>query len=203
MILTLAKGYIIGAGMIIPLGAQNAYVLSRAINKNYHLTAATICILCDFILMSLGVFGGGTLVASNDALLKIITWAGVIFLTIYAGIFFKDFLFGQPAQQEKGFQLSTKKMVVFTTLAVTFLNPHVYLDTVVIIGSISGQYAVQDKGYFLLGTMLASLTWFYTLSLGAAKLSYWLSQDHVQRGINLLVALIMWFIAGTLILSVI
>ncbi len=201
MILTIAKGFIIGAGMIIPIGAQNSYILSRAINKNHHLIAATICILCDFALMSLGVFGGGALVASNEFLYQLITWAGVVFLTIYGGMFFRDFWQAQLGSVTEKRQLSTRKVVIFTTLAVTLLNPHVYLDTVVIIGSISGQFQEQEKWLFLFGTMLASLSWFYALSLAAARMSPWLSQDKVQRGINLMVALIMWLIAISLVIS--
>ena len=201
MIATVTKGFILGAGMIIPLGVQNSYVLSQSIKKNFHLTAATICILCDILLMSLGVFGGGALIAGNEIAYLLITWAGVAFLTVYGGLFFRDFLQAKMTSSDEKVGLSKRKVVIFTTLAVTLLNPHVYLDTVVIIGSVSGQYNQQDKWLFLIGTVLASLTWFYSLSLGAAKLSPWLNQPHVKRGINLMVALIMWFIAFTLVLQ--
>lgn len=203
MILTMAKGFIIGAGMIIPIGAQNSYVLSQAIKKNYHFTAATICILCDIILMSLGVFGGGALVTSNEFLYQAITWGGIAFLTVYGAMFFKEFYLANSGKLDTQGKVSTRKAVIFTTLAVTLLNPHVYLDTVVIIGSISGQYQAIEKWMFLFGTMLASLVWFYSLSLASAKMSPWLSTPKVQRGINLMVALIMWAIAISLLVKVI
>ncbi|WP_448214243.1 LysE/ArgO family amino acid transporter [Colwellia sp. MEBiC06753] len=202
MIFTLAKGFVIGAGMIIPLGAQNSYVLSQAIKRNFHFTAAVICILCDFVLMSMGVFGGGALVASNDWLYHIITWGGILFLSVYGGIFFKEFWQAQHGDYSSTLSSSTRKAVIFTTLAVTLLNPHVYLDTVVIIGSISGQFHANEKWYFLAGTILASFTWFLLLSITAAKLSPWLSQPKVQRVINLVVAVIMWSIALSLLVSV-
>ncbi|KGJ89462.1 LysE/ArgO family amino acid transporter [Thalassotalea sp. ND16A] len=189
------KGFVIGAGLIIPIGVQNSYILSQSIKRNHHLLAATICILCDFILMSLGVFGGGALINSNSMLAELITWGGIIFLTVYGLIFFKQFYLANNDDMLKEIKPSTRKAVIFTTLAVTLLNPHAYLDTVVIIGSISGKFADADKLAFLFGTLLASIAWFYALSLGAARMSPWLSQRKVQRGINLIVAILMWTIA--------
>jgi L-lysine exporter family protein LysE/ArgO len=189
------KGFIIGAGLIIPIGVQNSYILNQSIKRNHHLMAATICILCDFFLMSVGVFGGGALINSNSMLAEFITWGGIVFLTVYGLIFFKQFYLANKDDMLKDIKPSTRKAVIFTTLAVTLLNPHAYLDTVVIIGSISGKFAEADKMAFLFGTLLASIAWFYALSLGAAKMSPWLSQRKVQRGINLLVACLMWTIA--------
>ncbi|OUS32268.1 amino acid transporter [Thalassotalea sp. 42_200_T64] len=192
------KGFVIGAGLIIPIGVQNSYILSQSIKRNHHLMAATICILCDFFLMSLGVFGGGALINSNGMLAEVITWGGIIFLTVYGLIFFKQFYLANKDDLLKEIKPSSRKAVIFTTLAVTLLNPHAYLDTVVIIGSISNKFADADKLAFLFGTLLASIAWFYALSLGAAKMSPWLSQRKVQRGINLLVACLMWTIAWLL-----
>lgn len=192
----------IGAGMIIPIGVQNSYVLNQGIKRNFHFIAASICILCDFILMAAGVFGGGALLASNALLLNIVTWLGIAFLTGYGAMFFKSFLYDSQQDKDEVELLRTRKAVILTTLAVTLLNPHVYLDTIVIIGSISSQYPDEDKLGFLIGIALASLVWFYSLSFAAAKMAPWLSQNHVQRVINLIVALIMWFIAISLVSNV-
>ena len=152
--------------------------------------------------MAAGVFGGGALLASNALLLNIVTWLGVAFLTGYGAMFFKSFLFDSQQNKDQVELLRTRKAVILTTLAVTLLNPHVYLDTIVIIGSISSQYPDEDKLGFLIGIALASLAWFYSLSFAAAKMAPWLSQNHVQRVINLIVALIMWFIAISLVSNV-
>ncbi len=197
-LLPMLKGFVIGAGLIIPIGAQNSYILSQSIRKNHHLMAATICIFCDMLLMTIGVFGGGALINSNSFLSALITWGGIIFLTVYGAIFFKEFCCANKGDLIKEMSPSTRKVVIFTTLAVTLLNPHAYLDTVVIIGSVSGQFDDADKLTFLFGTLLASVAWFYALSLGAAKMSPWLSTRKVQRAINLLVALLMWGIAWLL-----
>ena len=199
MFATLAKGFVVTLGLIMPLGAQNSYVLSQSIKKNHHLTAASVCILCDFLLMSLGVFGGGALIASNELAYQVITWAGVIFLSIYGAIFFRDALQAQTINTANSVSASSRKAVILTTLAVTLLNPHVYLDTVVIVGSISGQYQGDEKYLFWLGTVLAAFAWFCSLSLGAAKLSPWLAQANVQRAIHLVIAVVMWVIAYSLI----
>lgn len=201
-LIPLINGFVIGAGMIIPIGAQNAYVLNQGIKQNFHFIAATICIICDLLLMTLGVFGSGAIINSNTEIYRLITWAGIIFLTVYGSIFFKNFLLNNQQQSHKLKQLNSVKAVIFTTLAVTLLNPHVYLDTVVIIGSISSQFAEEQKLAFLLGTALASFTWFYSLAYAAQKLSPWLSKDKVQQGINFTVAMIMWGIAISLYLKI-
>ncbi|GLX84837.1 amino acid transporter [Thalassotalea loyana] len=203
MFVTLAKGFVIGAGLIMPIGAQNAYVLNQGIKRNHHILAASICIICDFILMSLGVFGGGALLGAHPVIAKAITILGVAFLLFYGAMFFKSFYFSSNDQMAKEMSPATRKTVIFTTLAVTLLNPHVYLDTVVLIGSISGQFSEAERIFFLFGTLLASLTWFFVLSLGAAKMSPWLSTPKVQRGINLIVALIMWAIAASLLVTLV
>ena len=200
-LLTVGKGFIVGAGMIIPIGAQNAFILNQGIMKNFHFTAATICIICDLVLMSIGIFGGSAIINANALLYRLITWAGVIFLTAYGALFFKSFLQGGINKIGKLSSAKSLGAVIAATLAVTLLNPHVYLDTVVIIGSISSQFANSEKITFLLGTALASVTWFYSLAFVSSKMSVWLSKDKVQRAINLSVALIMWAIAISLLMS--
>jgi L-lysine exporter family protein LysE/ArgO len=151
--------------------------------------------------MTIGVYGGGALINSNNFLYSLITWGGIAFLTVYGALFFKSFLFAKNETTDKVKLLKSRKAVIFTTLAVTLLNPHVYLDTIVIIGSISGKFEANEKFAFLIGTIIASLVWFYSLSFAAEKLSPWLSKTLVQRFINLLVALIMWGIALSLFMS--
>jgi L-lysine exporter family protein LysE/ArgO len=198
----LFQGLILGASMIIPLGAQNSYVLSQGIKRNHHFLTATICMLCDISLIGLGVFGGGQLIAANEWLMLIMGWGGVSFLLMYSGFAFRNVWRNQYQTPDKVKVLTSRKAVVTTTLAVTLLNPHVYLDTVMILGSIAGTFTGQEKIFFALGTMLASLLWFYSLAGGAAKLAPWLSQPKVQRCIDLFIGLIMCFVAYTLFNSI-
>ena len=85
------QGVLLGAGMIIPIGAQNAYLLGQGINRNHHILAATLCIICDVTLILAGIFGASVLINSNELLMKIITWGGVMFLFVYGALSFKAF----------------------------------------------------------------------------------------------------------------
>ncbi len=192
----LLQGFGLGATMIIPIGAQNAYVLNQGIKRHHHLTTATICSLLDVLFISLGIFGGGAILSQNEILLTSVTLGGIVFLSVY-GIMSLRSAFSSTAQQESADQITArgKRAVVLGALAVTVLNPHLYLDTVVILGSIGGQYEGHDRIAFAIGTILASFAWFYSLSLGAAKLGPTLSKPKVKKGIDIAVALMMFVIA--------
>ncbi len=199
MIFPLLQGLFIGASMIIPLGAQNSHVLNHGIKRNHHFLAATVCMLCDVILIALGVFGGAKLIASSPSLLTVISWGGICFLCGYASLSFRQAWLNNY-QEEQSLSTIKKKpwLVIATTLAITLLNPHVYLDTVVILGSVGGQFDGDDKVAFAIGTMLASIIWFYSLAAAAAKMSPWLAQPKVKRIIDIVVGIIMCAIALSL-----
>lgn len=195
----LLQGFGLGASMIIPIGAQNAYVLNQGIKRNHHLTTATICSMLDTLFISLGIFGGGALLSSNEALLTSVTVGGVLFLLFYGSLSLSSAL-RATKQEEKSKQVLARgrRAVILGAMAVTVLNPHMYLDTVVILGSIGGQFEGHDRIAFAIGTIMASFVWFYTLSIGAAKLGPTLSKPKVKRGIDLAVAAMMFFIASHL-----
>jgi L-lysine exporter family protein LysE/ArgO len=196
----LFQGLFLGAGMILPIGAQNSHILNHGIKKNHHFLAATICMFCDVTLIALGVFGGAKLIATSPILITVISWGGIIFLLAYASLSFRHAWLNGYAQENHSATRSNKRpwLVVASTLAVTLLNPHVYLDTVVILGSVGGQFQGSEKIAFAVGTMLASMLWFYSLAGAAAKLSPWLSQRKVKRSIDIIVGLIMCAIALSL-----
>ena len=182
--------------MIIPIGAQNAYVLNQGIKRNHHLTTATICSLLDTLFISLGIFGGGAILAQHDMLLTSVTLGGIAFLTCYGLLSLKSAFKKNNANEKSGEVVARgRRAVILGALAVTVLNPHLYLDTVVILGSLGGQFEGNDRIAFAVGTIMASFVWFYSLSLGAAKLGPVLSQPKVKKGIDLLVAAMMFTIA--------
>ncbi|WP_340481122.1 LysE/ArgO family amino acid transporter [Vibrio anguillarum] len=192
----LLQGFGLGATMIIPIGAQNAYVLNQGIKRNHHLTTATICSLLDVIFISLGIFGGGALFSSNEILLTSVTLGGVAFLSFYGFISLRSAFTSTSINESDGEVIARgKRTVILGALAVTVLNPHLYLDTVVILGSIGGQFEGHDRIAFALGTMMASFVWFYSLSIGAAKLGPTLSKPNVKKGIDMAVAAMMFSIA--------
>lgn len=194
------QGFGLGASMIIPIGAQNAYVLNQGIKRHHHLTTATICSLLDVLFISLGIFGGGAILAQNEALLTSVTIGGVLFLTLYGSLSIKSAITQSSIESNtQSVSSSGRKAVILGALAVTVLNPHLYLDTVVILGSIGGQFEGSDRLAFAIGTILASFVWFYSLSIGAAKLSPTLSKPKVRKAIDIGVALMMFTIAALLI----
>ena len=186
--------------MIIPIGAQNAYVLNQGIKRNHHLTTATICSVLDVLFISLGIFGGGAVLSQNETLLTVVTLGGIAFLTFYGLLSVKSAMQTNKASESKRQVVERgRRAVILGALAVTVLNPHLYLDTVVILGSIGGQFEGQDRISFALGTIMASFVWFYTLSIGAAKLGPTLSRPRVKQGIDIVVAIMMFTIALMLI----
>ncbi|HHF3114435.1 TPA: LysE/ArgO family amino acid transporter [Vibrio diabolicus] len=195
----LLQGFGLGASMIIPIGAQNAYVLNQGIKRNHHLTTATICSILDMIFISLGIFGGGAILSQNEILLTSVTLGGIAFLSFYGLLSLKSAFKSDSESESKDEVVARgRRTVILGALAVTVLNPHLYLDTVVILGSIGGQFEGHDRIAFALGTMMASFVWFYTLSIGAAKLGPTLSKPRVKKGIDIAVAVMMFTIAYVL-----
>lgn len=189
------QGLMLGAALILPLGPQNAFVLNQGIRRQYHLMTALLCTLSDVALICAGVFGGSALLMQSPWLLALVTWGGVLFLLWYGFGALKtafspdiDLENAQALRQGRG-------QIIATMLAVTWLNPHVYLDTFVVLGSLGGQLAEMPKRWFALGTISASFLWFFSLALLAAWLAPRLRTATAQRVINILVGLVMWFIA--------
>ncbi|WP_448548576.1 LysE/ArgO family amino acid transporter [Thalassotalea fusca] len=198
----LVTGFAIGLGMIIPIGVQNAYVLNQGIKRHYHMTVAFICILCDALLLTFGVYGGAVLLTSHPTVAAIITWGGVLFLLYYGCSMIKQAIKYQPSKAQQQWNKKGRGVVIATTFAIALLNPHLYLETIMILGSLSGQYVGNEKLLFLVGTITASIVWFLTLAAGAAKMSPWLAKPNVERGINLFAGLMVLGIAFGLLYSV-
>lgn len=189
------QGLALGAAMILPLGPQNAFVMNQGIRRQYHLMIALLCALSDLLLICAGIFGGSALLMQSPWLLGLVTWGGVAFLLWYGFGALKT-AFGpdvEIASVEASRQGRWK--IIVTMLAVTWLNPHVYLDTFVVLGSLGGQLDAEPRRWFALGTVSASFLWFFGLALLAAWLAPRLRTAGAQRVINLLVGGVMWFIA--------
>lgn len=185
----------LGAALILPLGPQNAFVMNQGIRRQYHIMTALLCTLSDVALICAGVFGGSALLMQSPWLLALVTWGGVLFLLWYGFGALKT-AFSRDIDLENAEALRQGRgQIIVTMLAVTWLNPHVYLDTFVVLGSLGGQLAEMPKRWFALGTISASFLWFFSLALLAAWLAPRLRTAMAQRVINTLVGLVMWFIA--------
>jgi L-lysine exporter family protein LysE/ArgO len=194
------EGFVLGAGLIIAIGAQNAFVLRQGLKREHVFAVATVCWLSDALLIAVGVAGIGGLVKASPTLLTLVTVAGVAFLAAYGAIaFFRALRPGRleaAASRRQGLGAT-----IITALALTFLNPHVYLDTVVLIGGLSARHDGAGPAAFAAGASLASIVWFYGLAFGAALLAPVFRRPSAWRILDLFIAVVMWGIAFRLLLE--
>lgn len=189
------QGLTLGAALILPLGPQNAFVMNQGIRRQYHLMIASLCAISDVVLICGGIFGGSALLMQSPWLLAIVTWGGVAFLLWYGWGALRTAMSSSVELASAEVMKQGRWKIIATVLAVTWLNPHVYLDTFVVLGSLGGQLADEPKRWFALGTVSASVLWFYGLALLAAWLAPRLRTAKAQRIINGVVGVVMWGIA--------
>ena len=194
--LAIIPGFLAGLSLIIAIGAQNAFVIRQGLTKKYVLLTVLICACSDALLIALGASGLGALIKSNKDLLEFVRWFGVAYLLWFA---FKSArsAFKSAALSSAGEASADKKSVVLTVLALTFLNPHVYLDTVILLGSISNQFG-SDKWFFVTGAIIASFLWFTSIGFGAKSASRFMSRPIFWKILDSIIAAIMLSIAAFL-----
>jgi len=192
------QGFGVSAGLIVAIGAQNAFLLSQSVRRNRPLLIAAICAMSDLLLIFLGLAGVGSAVAANALLARWAARGGAAFLVVYG--------FGALRSAWRGTALETseqgpptRRALVASTLAVTFLNPHAYLDTLVLIGSIGGQYPAAGRWLFGFGAVSASCVWFFTLALGGPFLAPIFRRPVAWRILDVTICLVMWGIAFSLL----
>ncbi len=195
------EGYAASAGLIIAIGAQNAFVLKQGILKNHVFITALLCAVLDALLIGLGVGGFESLLAANAILLTCAKWGGAAFLFYYGfrsfrAVFRSVSLELDASRRAPGFQET-----IVTILALTLLNPHAYLDTVILLGSISAQVPAPERLFFALGAVLASFMWFFTVSYVARFLAPLFRNPLSWKILDFLVGCTMWGIALALLLG--
>ncbi|WP_290923382.1 LysE/ArgO family amino acid transporter [Halodesulfovibrio sp.] len=192
------QGFGTCGGLIMAIGAQNAFLLSQSVRKNHHLTIALMCIMADMLLIGLGVFSVGRIVASSPEIKVFATFFGAAFLLWYGFCAFRSAC--KPGVLTTSSDATRSlRSVVLTTLAVTFLNPHTYLDTVVLMGSLGGQFIGNGKIYFWIGGVCASAIWFGALAFGGQALAPLFRKPSSWRILDGTVCAVMWLIAAGLI----
>ncbi len=195
------KGMGLGASLIIAIGAQNAFVLGQAMRKNYAFLVALCCAALDAMLIFAGVLGLGTLIKSSPIFLLIATFGGALFLFAYGFIALKRALNPAHLTASRHKHIATATGAILTTVALSLLNPHVYLDTVVLLGSIGGQLPGNQSLIFALGASTASFLWFMALAIGGKFVAPFLQEDKHWQRLDVLIGLTMWSIAATLIIG--
>ncbi len=195
---TYLAGFSLSLSLIFAIGAQNAFILKQAVTKKYVFTICIICALSDAILIALGVAGFASVVAAFPEIERLARYGGALFLFIYGGMNVKSALLSNHVLNSANAITRSKKQVVLTCLAFTWLNPHVYLDTVVLLGSISTQYQ-PDEITFALGAMSASFVFFFSLGYAARYLAPLFSNPIAWKIFEFLIGSYMVVIAITLV----
>ncbi len=216
MLIPLLAGLGLGFSLIIAIGAQNLFVLRQGLRREHVLVVAALCAVSDALLIGLGVSGIGLVLQALPWLVTVVRWAGALFLVGYG------LLAARRAWRPNGDALSLREEgdaavqtvsagrtatatrtrllpVVLTTLALTWLNPHVYLDTVFLLGSVANTHG-EERWLFAAGAMTASVVWFFGLALGAHHLGRWLSSARSWRILDAVIAVVMIALGVSLVL---
>lgn len=193
-------GFALGFSLIMAIGAQNAFVLRQGLRGEYVLALVLTCALSDAILIVAGVLGFGALVEAYPMAVDLARWGGAAFLVFYGAISFRAaFKGGEALEDKNGGGAKSLRAAVTTCLLLTWANPHVYLDTVVLLGGISSQY---DPAWgFGLGAVISSFVFFFSLGFGARLLRPLFTSARAWQMLDVLVGLTMWAIAAKLLLG--
>ena len=178
------NGLGVTAGLIMAIGAQNVHVLKTGIRREHVGLTVITCILIDVILIALGVAGVGSLVESSPRLLLVAKWGGAAFLLWYGLRSWRAVFSGSAMQIAPDQARITRRQALLSVLALSLLNPHVYLDTVVLLGAIGGGFAPPGRPSFFAGAVCASAIWFTALGYGATKLSRLLAKPIAWKWID-------------------
>lgn len=200
MLMNMLSGFAVGLSLIVAIGAQNAFVLKQGLKREHIFWVCVVCALSDSILILLGIFGFAQVIEHYPSIVMIAKYLGAAFLFFYGLQHAISALKAADALEPSDNSAEHLLQVVLVCLALTWLNPHVYLDTVVLIGSISTQY-LTGKWWFALGAMLASWSFFFVLGYGAKVLLPWFKKPQAWQVLDALIALTMWGIALSLWMS--
>jgi L-lysine exporter family protein LysE/ArgO len=191
------QGLGLGASLIMPIGAQNAHVIRTGIRGRHLLLTVATCIVVDVSLIALGVSGFGAMVESSPRLLALCRYGGAAFLLWYGLRCLASSWRGADAPDLAGqAQAGTLRRALGTVLAMSLLNPHVYLDTVVLLGAVGSSLAVGHRSSFAVGAMAASLLWFSGLGLLARRCAVVLGRPAVWRAVEAFTGVTMLVMAG-------
>ena len=194
-------GFALSMGLILAIGPQNIFVLRQGLLRSHVFAVCLVCSLADALLIAVGVLGIGAYLSGVEGAEFWISMAAALFIAGYGMMRVRSSMdpFGMSIGEEDGADLLP---TLGTAMAFTFLNPHVYLDTVILIGSASSRYATDERASFAIGAMLASFLFFFALGYGARRLSSLLESPKSWRVIDRGIACVMFVIAGAIAYSV-
>ncbi len=198
MTLSFVQGFLLSLSLIVAIGAQNAFVLRQGIRQSHVLAVVLTCAFSDAILMSAGVLGFGALAQAVPWLKPVMTYGGALFLFVYGALSFRSAWTGSGALKAGNGEETGLWATVGVCLALTWGNPHVYLDTLVLLGTIA---AALDghRVAFAVGAISASFVFFFTLGYGARLLAPFFARPSAWRLLDFGVGVLMWAIALALL----
>ncbi len=198
---SIAEGFAMGAGLIIAIGAQNAFVLKQGIKGEHRSAIAWICALSDAFLITAGIAGMGYVFSSHPVITKTVSIAGAFYLGWFSFSSFRSAVKSEQMEisEEQNDSLSLKNAVL-TTLALTYLNPHVYIDTVVMLGGFGAARPAGIRPFFGLGAVSASFLWFFSLAYSGKILAPLFRKKTAWRILDTIIGFVMLYIAFKLML---
>ncbi len=199
MLTSAATGLAAGLSLIIAIGSQNAFVLRQGLTRSNVPLVVVVCAVSDIILITLGVGGLGVVVEQAPVLLEVIRWAGALFLTGYAILAGLRAIRGEQLDVTQGTRKRSWRGTLLTCLALTWLNPHVYLDTVLLLGSLANAQG-DGRWWFALGACVGSIVWFTALGVGARYLAPLFSRRIAWRILDGAIAVVMLGLAISLVI---
>ena len=201
MILSFIQGFLLSLSLIVAIGAQNAFVLRQGIRQSHVLPVVLTCALSDAVLMSAGVLGFGALAQAIPWLKPVMTYGGALFLFVYGALAFWSAWTGNGALKAENGVETGLWATVAVCLALTWGNPHVYLDTLVLLGTIANALE-GSRVLFAVGAISASFVFFFTLGYGARLLAPFFAKPSAWRILDVGVGVLMWSIALALVFGI-
>lgn len=193
------QGLVLSLGLIVAIGAQNAFVLRQGLRREHVGSIVLFCALADALLITAGVMGMARALGESPGLARALALAGAVFLTLYGWRALQRARHASRLTASEDGAGLTRGAALAQAAAFTLLNPHVYLDTVLLVGSIGAQQPAGMQPWFIAGASAASLGWFTSLGLGARWLAPWFARPRAWQVLDALIGLTMWVLAALLL----
>ncbi len=199
MTTTFIQGLLLSLGLIVAIGAQNAFVLRQGLRREHVGSVVLFCAVADAVLITAGVMGMAQALGNSPGLARALALAGAVFLALYGWRALRRARHPQQLNAAEGGEGLSRGAAVAQAAAFTLLNPHVYLDTVLLVGSIGAQQPATLRGWFVAGASTASLCWFGLLGFGARWLAPFFARPRAWQVLDGLIGITMWVLATLLV----
>lgn len=197
------QGLALSLGLIVAIGAQNAFVLRQGLRREHVASVVLLCAVADALLITAGVMGMARALGESPMLANALALAGAVFLAVYGFQALRRARHPQELRTASGGTGLSRGAALAQAAAFTLLNPHVYLDTVLLVGSIGAQQPAALRGWFVAGASTASLCWFGLLGFGARWLAPWFARPKAWQVLDALIGLTMFVLSGLLVRHVV